>query len=109
MNAIKQLFVVGAILCCSIPAHATKQKEFDKYDPPSDLILTLPDQLLAAKMVSQSSYQNLVTDNGNATQTSALKSPPVNVNCDVDVIQNTLGNVSFSSRMYGKCGLHYHY
>ncbi len=101
--------LVVVMLCGSKPTYAGKQKAFDKYDPPSDLILALPDQLLITKKVSQLNDQKLVTDISNATQTASLKRIPVNVNCDVDVIQNILGDVPLASRIFGKCGLHYHY
>ncbi len=101
------MFVIGIVVFCSIPAHAAKQKEFDKYDPPTDLVLTLPDPLLNTKKADLSTDQ--MPANYNAAQTSALKITPVNVDCNVDVIQNTLGDVSLSNRIYGKCGLHYQY
>ena len=99
----------GFVLYCSMPAHAGSPKAFDKYDPPSDLILTLPDQELTTEKLSPSINQTVVTHNNNETQTSALKSPPVNVNCNMDVIQNTVGDVPLSNRLFGKCGLQYHY
>ena len=93
LNAIKRILgVAGFVLCCSIPAHAGNSKAFDKSDPPADLILTLPDQWLAAEKVSPSINRSVVTSgNNNETQASALKGVPVNVDCDMDVIQNTVG------------------
>lgn len=84
-------------------------KVFDQYDLPSELILTLHDQLLVETKTSLSSDQSQVTNNQNVIQTSAVKSKPVNVNCNVDAIQNTLGYAPLSSRVFGECGLHYHY
>ncbi len=101
--------VVALALCCSIPAHAGNPKPFDKYDPPTDLILTLPDQALAAEKTGDSLLRNAAAQNNNETQASALKTVPVNVNCNVDVIQNTVGDVPLSNRIFGECGLHYHY
>lgn len=106
---LKILLSVGFVFCCSTPVHAGAPKAFDKYDPPSDLILTLPDQWPAAKKLSQSSGQGMVTNNNNETQTSALKRTPVNMDCGLDVIQNTLGDVPLTNRIFGECGLHYHY
>ena len=109
-NAIKQIVgVIGVLLCCAMPAQAQAPKAFDQYNPPSDLVLTLPDPLLVEDNTSTSSDQVQVTRDQNILQTSSLKSKPVNVNCDVDVIQNTLNNVPISSRVFGECGLHYHY
>jgi hypothetical protein len=109
-NAIKQIVgVIGVLLCCAMPAQAKAPKIFDQYNPPSDLVLTLPDPLLVEDNTSTSSDQVQVTNDQNILQTSSLKSKPVNVNCDVDVIQNTLNNVPISSRVFGECGLHYHY
>ena len=109
-NAINQIVeVVGVLLCCAMPAQAQAPKAFDQYNPPSDLALTLPDPLLAEDKASTSSNQIQVTNDQNIMQTSSLKSKPVNVNCDVDVIQNTLNNVPISSRVFGECGFHYHY
>ena len=109
-NAIKQIVgVVGVLLCCAMPAQAQAPKAFDQYNPPSDLVLTPPDPLLVEDNTNTSSDQVQVTRDQNILQTSSLKSKPVNVNCDVDVIQNTLNNVPISSRVFGECGLHYHY
>jgi len=109
-NAIKQIVcIVGVLLCCSISAQAKAPKAFDQYDPPSDLVLTLPDPLLVGYKASTSRDQDQATNDQNVMQTSAPKSKPVNVNCDVDVIQNTLNNAPISSRVFGECGLHYHY
>lgn len=109
-NAIKQIAgVVGVLLCCAMPAQAQAPKAIDQYNPPSDLVLTLPDPLLVEDNTSTSSSQVQVTTDQNILQTSSLKSKPVNVNCDVDVIQNTLNNVPISSRVFGECGFHYHY
>jgi hypothetical protein len=109
-NAIKQIGgVAGVLLCCAMPVQAQVPKTFAPYDPPSDLVLTLPDPLLAEAKASASSDQVQVTNDQNILQTSLPKSKPVNVNCDVDVIQNTLNNVPISSRVFGECGLHYHY
>ena len=109
-NAIKQIVgVVGVLLCCAMPAQAQAPKAFDQYNPPSDLVLTLPDPLLVEDKASTSGDQVETTNNQNIMQTSSLKSKPVNVNCDVDVIQNTLNNVPISSRVFGECGFHYHY
>jgi hypothetical protein len=101
--------VIGVVIFLSIPAHAGKQKIFDEFDPPTDLIVTLPDPMLRVDKISQSDSQSLLKANHNVTQTSAVKNVPVNVKCDVDVIQNTLIDVPLSSRIFGECGLHYHY
>lgn len=103
------LVIVGVILYCSIPVYAGSPKAFDKYNPPSDLILTLPDQGLTQDKITPSISPNLIAHDNNETQTSALKSPPVNVNCNMDIIQNTVGDVPLSNRLFGKCGLQYHY
>jgi hypothetical protein len=103
------LMIFGFILYLSIPAYARKQKTFDKFDPPSDLILTLPDQMPVTDKASQSNSQSLLATNHNTSQTTAIKNVPVNVKCDVDVIQNTLTDVPLSSRIFGECGIHYHY
>ena len=109
-NAIKQIVgVIGILLCCAMPVQAQAPKAFDQYNPPSDLVLTLPDPLLEEDKASTSSDQVETTNNQNIMQTSSLKSKPVNVDCDVDVIQNTLNNVPISSRVFGECGFHYHY
>ena len=109
-NAIKQIaVVVGVLLCCAMPVQAKASKAFDRYNPPSDLVLTLPDPLLVEDKASTSSDQVQVTNDQNIIQTASPKSKPVNVNCDVDVIQNTLNNAPISSRVFGECGLHYHY
>ena len=109
-NAIKQIVgVIGVLLCCAMPAQAKAPKAFDQYNPPSDLVLTLPDPLLVEDKASTSSDQVQVTNDQNIIQTASPKSKPVNVNCDVDVIQNTLNNAPISSRVFGECGLHYHY
>ena len=112
LNAIKRILGgVGFVLCCSIPAHADNPKAFDKSDPPPDLILTLPDQWPVAEKVSQSINKSVVAthNNNNETQTPALKRTPVNVNCGMDVVQNTVGDASLSNRFFGECDLHYHY
>jgi hypothetical protein len=101
--------VVGVVFYLSIPAHAGKQKIFDKLPPPAKLILTLPDRILLTDNINQSDAQGFLKTNHNVTQTSAIKNDPVNVKCDVDVIQNTLTDVPLSSRIFGECGLHYHY
>ncbi len=106
--------VVCVVLWCSIPAYAgspkAKAKVVDKSDPPADLILTLPDQWQEAGKVSPSINRNMLThNNDNETQASALKRRPVNVDCDMDVIQNTLGDVPLGNRVFGQCDLHYHY
>jgi hypothetical protein len=109
-NAIKQIVgVIGVLLCCAMPAQAQDPKTFEQFDPPSDLVLTLPDPLLVEDKASTSSNQVQMTNDQNILQTSSLKSKPVNVNCDVDVIQNTLNNVPISSRVFGECGFNYHY
>ena len=106
-NAIKQIVgVIGVLLCYAMPAQAQALKAFDQYNPPSDLVLTLPNPLLVEDNTSTSNDQVQVTNDQNILQTSSLKSKPVNVNCDVDVIQNTLNNVPISSRVFGECGLH---
>jgi hypothetical protein len=103
------LIVVYVVFYLSIPAYAGKQKTFDKFDPPSDLILTLPYQMPFSDKTSQSDSKSMLATNHNINQTSAIKNVPVNVKCDVDVIQNTLTDVPLSSRIFGECGLHYHY
>jgi hypothetical protein len=109
LNAIKWVLgIAGFVLCCSIPAYAGNPKAFDKSDPPSHLILTLSDQWLAEEKVSQPINQGAVTRN-NETQTSALKRTPVNVDCDMDVIESTAGDVPLSKQLFGECDLHYHY
>ncbi len=110
LKAIKRILgVAGFVLCCSITTYAGTPKAFGK--PVSqNLILTLPDQWLAAEKASPSITSNvLVHHNSNETQTFALKRKPVNVDCDMDVVQNTLGDVSLSNRFFGECDLHYHY
>jgi hypothetical protein len=112
LNAIRRILgVVNFVLFCSIPAHADNPKAFDKSDPPSDLILTLPDQWPAAEKVSQSINKSMVmTHNSNdEAQTPAVKRTPVNVDCDMDVLQNTVGDASLSNRFFGECDLHYRY
>jgi len=110
MNAFKQIIGVGGIIfCCSFSAHAKTLKIVDPYISPSDLILTLPDPLLVEAKVSQLKDHNTLTNDQNVIQSSSVKSNPVNVNCGVDVIQNNLNNASISNRVFGECGLHYHY
>jgi len=111
LRAIKGILgVAGFVLCYSTPAYAGNSKAADKSDPPPDLILTLPDQWLAAEKVVPSINQNVATrSNSNETQATALKRVPVNVGCDMDVIQNTAGDVSLSKQLFGECDLHYHY
>ena len=110
MAALKTIVgVVGIFLCCTFPAQAKSPQAFDQFTPPSDLVLTLPEPLLAEKQDSLSSDRNTVTTDQNFMQTSTVKSKPVNVNCGVDVIQNNLNNASISNRVYGQCGLQYHY
>ncbi|MFA6051990.1 MAG: hypothetical protein WC762_05315 [Methylobacter sp.] len=109
LNAIKRILgVAGFVLCCSISAHAGNSKAFDKPDPPSHLVLTLSDQWLAEEKVSQPINRNAATRN-NETQTSALKRTHVNVDCDMDVIENTAADVPLSKQLFGQCDLHYHY
>ncbi|MCK9394302.1 MAG: hypothetical protein M0Q44_01770 [Methylobacter sp.] len=111
LKAIKRISgVAGFVLCCSIPAYAGTPKAFDKPAPAPNLILTLPDQWLAAEKSSPSITSNVLAHhNGNETQTFALKRKPVNVDCDMDVVQNTLGDAPLSNRFFGECDLHYHY
>lgn len=110
-DAIKGILgVAGFVLCCSIPAHAGNSKAVDKSDPPPDLILTLPDQWLAAENVSSSISQNVAAHSNNTEpQATTQKKVPVNVDCDMDVIQNPVGDVPLSSQVFGECDLHYHY
>jgi hypothetical protein len=108
LSAIKILGVAGFVLCCSIPTHAGNPKAFDKSDSSSHLILTLSDQWLEAEKASQPINQSAATRN-NETQTSALKRTHVNVDCDMDVIENTAGDVPLSKQLFGQCDLHYHY
>ena len=109
-NAFKQIIGVGGVIfCCSFPAHAKTSKIVDSYISPSDLILTLTDPLLVEVKVSQLNDHNTLTNDQNVIQSSSVKSNPVNVNCGVDVIQNNLNNASISNRVFGECGLHYHY
>lgn len=76
LNAvIRILGTSGFVIFCSIPAHAGNSKAFDKYDPPSDLILTLPNQWPASGKTGPLINQNAATHNNNESQTSALKSP----------------------------------
>lgn len=110
MNAIIRILgVAGFILSCSIPAHAGDSKAFDKYDPPSDLILTLPDQWPTTEKVNQSINRSEAVHNNSENQTSALQRVPINMDCDINVVQNTAGDVPLSNRFFGECGLHYHY
>lgn len=111
LSAIKRMSgVAGFVLCCSMPAHAGNPKAFDKSGSHPDLILTLPDQWLAVEKANPSINLNMVTHNNNdETQASALKKIPVNVDCDMNVIQNTVGDVPLSNRVFGECDLHYHY
>ena len=110
MAALKTIVgVVGIFLCCAFPAQAKTPLAFDQFNTPSDLVLTLPEPLLAEKQDSLSSDRNTVTNDQNIMQTSTVKSKPVNVNCGVDVIQNNLNNASINNRVYGECGLQYHY
>ncbi len=112
LNAIRRILgVVGFVLYSSIPVHADNPKAFDKSDPPSNLILTLPDQLPVAEKVNHSINNSVLAthNNSNEPQTPALKRTPVNVDCDMDVIQNTVGDASLSNRFFGECDLHYHY
>ena len=109
-NALKKmLLVVGVVLYLSESAQAGKQKSFDKYDPPSDLILTLPDLMPVTEKFTQPSAESLLAVNHSAIQSSAIKKAPVNLKCDVDVIQNTVVDVPLSSRIFGECGFNYHY
>ena len=94
--------VVGALLCCAMPAQAKAPKAFDQYDPPSVLVLTLPDPLLVETKARTSSDQVETTNGQNIIQTASPKCRPVNVNCDVDIIQNTLNNVP--NRVVGSLG-----
>ena len=65
-NAIKQIVgVIGVLLCCAMPAQAKAPKIFDQYNPPSDLVLTLPDPLLVEDKASTSSDQVQVTNDQN--------------------------------------------
>jgi len=112
LNAIRRILgVVGFVHFCSIPAHADNPKKFDKSDPPAELILTLPDQWPAAEKVSQSINKSVVAahNSNDETQVPPVKRVPVNVACDMDVVQNTVGDVSLSNRFYGECDLHFHY
>ncbi|MGZ4956618.1 MAG: hypothetical protein ACXV8Q_16040 [Methylobacter sp.] len=103
------LRVTGFVLCCLMPAHAGSQKAFDQSDPPSDLILTLPDKWLADEKMNTLSSSDMSAHNNNEAQAFALKKTPVNVDCDVDVIQNAAGDIPLSNRLFGECDLHYHY
>ena len=109
MAALKTISVVGIFLCCVPPAQAKTPLAVDRFTPPSDLVLTLPEPLLAEKKDCLSSDGNTVTTDQNVLQTSTVKSEPVNVNCGVDVIQNNLNNTSINNRVYGQCGLQYPY
>ena len=105
MAALKTISVVGIFLCCVTPAQAKTPLAFNRFTPPSDLVLTLPEPLLAEKQDSLSSGRNTVENGQNAMQTSTVKSKPVTVNCGVDVIQNNLNDAAISNRVYGECGL----
>lgn len=105
---LKTILAVIIVLCYSMPVHAGPVKTFKKTAPPVKLILTLPNQWLAAEKTS--GLMNAATrDSNNEAQAFALKNKPVNVNCNMDVIQNTVGDAPLSNRLFGKCGLHYHY
>jgi len=106
----RMLGATGIILCCAIPAYAGSPKPLDKLAPPPDLILTLPDdQWLAEEKAKPLTNSNMAARNNNETQAFAVKKVPVNVKCDVDVIQNTVNEVPLSNRLFGECDLHYHY
>ena len=90
MAAVKTIVgAVGIFLCCAFPAQAKPPLAFDRFTPPSDLVLSLPEPLLAEKKDSLSSDGNTVTNDQNVLQTSTVKSKPVNVNCGVDVFKTT--------------------
>jgi hypothetical protein len=109
LSIIKRIVgVTGIILLCSLPAHAGKPKTPDKPKPPANLILTLPDQWLADEKTNKPISMNVAAHN-NENQAFAAKKIPVNVKCDVDVIQNTVNDVPLSNRLFGECDLHYHY
>ena len=103
------LLVVGVVLYLSESAQAGKQKSFDKNDQPSDLILTLPDLMPVTEKISQPITESLLAVNHNAIQSSAIKKAPVNLKCDVDLIQNSVVDIPISSRIFGGCGFNYHY
>ncbi|MGZ5028675.1 MAG: hypothetical protein ACXWE9_13165 [Methylobacter sp.] len=100
---------IGIILCCSLPAHAGKAKKMiDKPKTPVNLILTMPEQWLGEEKANQSVNLNMAAHNNDNPAFTAQK-VPVNVKCDVDVIQNTVNEVPLSNRLFGECDLHYHY
>ena len=59
-NAIKQIVgVIGVLLCCAMPAQAQAPKTFEQFDPPSDLVLTLPKDPTADGDIIQGVLNNI--------------------------------------------------
>jgi hypothetical protein len=87
MDALKTIRgFVGIFFCCVLPAQEKTPLAFNQLNPPSDLVLTLPEPLLSEKKDSLSSGRNRVTTEQNVLQTSPVKSKPVTANCGVNVI-----------------------
>ncbi|TRX03314.1 hypothetical protein [Candidatus Methylobacter oryzae] len=103
------LAVAGLIVYCSAPAQTGRPKALNKPVPRPDLILTLPDQPFAEEKTTSSVNSNVAANNRNENQVFTTKKIPVNVDCDMDVIQNTLDDIPLSNRIFGECDFHYHY
>ncbi len=103
------LAVAGLIICCSAPAQTNRPKALNKPVPRPDLILTLSDQPFVEEKTTPPVNWNVAVKHNKENQVFTVKRVPVKVNCDMDVIQNTLVDAPLSDRIFGECDLHYHY
>lgn len=108
------LFVISSVTGYSIPAFAAAHQKSkvaiqkNKTHPAIDLKLDLSEKWKDPEAGIQA-VNNKNQYTGNEIQKSSLNRSPVKVNCNMDIIQNTLNDVPLSSRLFGECGLNYHY
>jgi len=83
----------------------------ETFNKSAKLILNLPDEIIKTDNSTGSQYSFQTQNLGEAKQliAGAKKNTPLNVDCGMDVYQNTGPDISLSSRLTGECDLKYKY
>ena len=111
---LKKLRSACAIACLLV-FHSVAAKSDapppETFNESSELILTLPDNEIKGDEPVWSAHSFQIQNGGDGSQIMAggKKKTPLDVNCGMDVYQNTAPDVPLGNRLTGECDLKYHY
>jgi hypothetical protein len=109
-NFASRVIYCSMLLALPFIAHAAPP-ETDKLSQSSELILSLPDRAISSNDQNWLNTSLHPDDIGNSKQLIAnnKKKLPVNLDCGMDLYQNTTPDTPLSSRLTGECDFKYHY